>query len=143
MDFWLGRWQVSFAGPGDERITGSNTITKHGGRIFELFVAPDEDGQYVGASVTRHNRERDVWTQEYWDNHGYRAWYEGNWRGDRFILDITGRGGQPAGTKRPVWRDIDADSLTWDNEHTSDGGRTWSSTWTIDYRRAPAAQSAG
>ncbi len=65
------------------------------------------------------------------------AWYEGAWQGDRFVLDLTGRGGHAAGTKRLVWRDIAADSLAWDNEQTGDGGRTWTSTWTIQYRRLP------
>ena len=137
MDFWIGRWEVSFAGPDGERITGSNTVAEHGGRIYELFVAPDEGGYYVGASVTRFNSRRDVWTQEYWDNQGYRAWYEGAWQGDRFILDITGRGGHKTGSKRLVWRDIAADRLMWDNEQTLDRGRTWATTWTIEYRRVP------
>jgi hypothetical protein len=139
MEFWLGRWEVTFAAPDGELVTGSNTVSEHEGRIYELFVVPDEGSHYVGASVTRFDQARGVWAQEYWDNHDYRAWYEGNWQDDRFILDLTGRGGHPAGAKRLVWRDITADSLGWDNEQTDDGGRTWASTWTIQYRRLPRA----
>jgi hypothetical protein len=143
MDFWLGRWDISFAGDGEERVTGSNTVTQHGGRIFELFVAPDGAAHYVGASVTRHDRTRDVWVQEYWDNQGYRAWYEGSWQQERFVLDLTSRGGHAAGSKRLVWRDITGDSLMWDNEQTADGGRTWASTWTIAYRRSDTSGRQG
>lgn len=141
MNFWLGRWEVTFEGPSGERTTGSNTVSEHQGRIFELFVAPDEGGHYVGASVTRHHRARGLWVQEYWDNRGYRAWYEGDWNGDRFVLQITGRGGHSAASKRLVWRDIEADTLVWDNEQSTDGGRTWASTWTIEYRRAPGGET--
>lgn len=138
MNFWVGRWTVSFAGPDGETITGSNTVSEHEGRIYELFVAPDEDTQYVGASVTKRDKSRGLWLQEYWDNQGYRAWYEGGWQGDRFILDITGCGGHVAGSKRLVWRDIGEHSLMWDNERLAEGG-TWVSTWTIAYRRSVVA----
>jgi hypothetical protein len=134
MDFWLGHWEVTFTSDGKE-TAGTNTISKHAGRIFELFTAPDGEDVYVGASITRHDRQRGIWVQEYWDNQGYRAWYEGGWQGDRFILDIAGRGGHEAGTKRLVWRDITDDALMWDNEQTKDGGKTWSSTWTIAYKK--------
>ena len=137
MEFWLGRSEVAFAGSGGEQVAGTNTVSEHEGRIYELFVVPDDDTYYVGASVTSFDAARGVWAQEYWDNSGYRAWYEGAWQGDQFILDLTGRGGHAAGTKRLVWRDIAPDSLAWDNEQTDDGGRTWASTWTIQYRRLP------
>ncbi len=137
MDFWLGRWEVTFAGAGGETITGRNTVSRNRGRVFELFVASDEGNQYVGASITRHERARGLWIQEYWDSQEYRAWYQGGWEGDRFILVVTERGGQQGGTKRLVWRHITAHALTWDNQQTSDGGRTWTSTWTIEYRRLP------
>jgi hypothetical protein len=138
VNFWLGRWAVTFAGANGEPVTGRNTVSEHEGRIYELFVAPDDGDQYVGASVTHHDRDRGTWMQEYWDNQGYRAWYEGGWQNDRFILEVTGRGGQAAGSKRLVWRDITRDALRWENEHTTDGGRTWASTWTIEYRRLPS-----
>lgn len=140
MDFWIGRWQVSFVTDG-KATTGTNTVSKHGGRIYELFTAPDGADVYVGASVTRHDRQRGVWAQEYWDNQGFRAWYEGAWQGDRFIIDLTARGGHDAGTKRLVWRDISENSLMWDNEQTLDRGETWSSIWTIAYTRAEASSA--
>jgi hypothetical protein len=142
MDFWLGRWEVSFAGPDGAVISGTNTVSKHRGRIYELFVVPDEGGHYVGASVTRRDVGSGLWVQEYWDNQGYRAWYEGGWKDDGFILEITARGGHEAGAKRLVWRDVGADALRWDNEQSTDGGRTWTSTWSIEYRRAAVAPSA-
>jgi hypothetical protein len=39
MDFWLGHWEVTFTSDG-KKTAGTNTISKHAGRIFELFTAP-------------------------------------------------------------------------------------------------------
>ncbi len=41
--------------------------------------------------------------------------------------------------KRMVFSEIEADTFDWRWERSTDGGVTWESLWTIDYRRADGA----
>ena len=114
---------------------GSNVVLNHDQRIRELFEGPATPRRYVGASVSEWRPSSSVWHQEYWDNSGYHAFFQGGWRGDRFILDQL-QGEVPSALRRRlVWHAIQKDALLWDYEASEDGGRTWASTWHMAYSR--------
>jgi hypothetical protein len=104
-------------------------------RIRELFEGPSKPRRYVGASVSEWNFGSSVWQQEYWDNTGYHAFFRGGWRGDRFILDQVRDKPAPNIRRRLIWITVTDDTLLWDYELSKDGGRTWASTWHIEYQR--------
>lgn len=77
-----------------------------------------------------------AWEQEYWDNTGYHAYFRGAGRADgSFVLDQVRGGGLDAGPRRLRWHAITPDAFLWDYELSTDGGRTWQSTWRIEYSR--------
>ena len=139
MAFWIGRWATSWRDPDGARRTGSNVVVELEGSVRELFEGPGSPHRYVGVSLSTWNDRGRTWQQEYWDNAGYHAFFEGGWRpggeGDRFILDLVRGGGQDPGQRRLVWHGIEPDRLLWDYERSEDGGASWTSTWRIKYRR--------
>jgi len=104
-------------------------------RIHELFEGPATPRRYVGASVSEWSRRSMAWHQEYWDNSGYHAFFQGGWRGDRFILDQIGGEKRPSHRRRLVWHAIENDALLWDYEASEDGGLSWATTWHMAYSR--------
>jgi hypothetical protein len=136
LDFWLGDWEVSWDAEG-ARQTGTNSISRVGDTIRELFNAP-ADG-YIGASVSRWDVDGGVWLQDYWDNGGYTAIFRGTRSGDRMVLERTST--LDAGPlTRLVWSSILPDSITWDYERRREDG-AWESTWHISYNRRPTRSS--
>ena len=134
-DFWLGSWTTRWTDATGRSHVGSNVVLKFDRRIRELFEGPSRPHRYVGASVSEWKSSSSAWHQEYWDNSGYHAFFEGGRRGDRFILDQL-EGDVPSTLRRRlVWHAIKADELLWDYEASEDGGATWASTWHMAYSR--------
>lgn len=129
-DFWIGDWDVSWETEGEQRH-GTNTVSRVGNTIRELFRSPVDD--YIGASVSRWDADAGAWVQDYWDNQGYTAIFQGVRTGARMVLERTSTLGAGPLT-RLVWSDIGPDSLTWNYERQTEAGG-WESTWRIDYRR--------
>jgi hypothetical protein len=134
-DFWIGTWDVSWESDGT-RQTGTNSVSRVDESIRELFHAP-ADG-YIGASVSRWDKDASSWVQDYWDNNGYSAVFRGSLSDDRMVLERTSTPSVGALT-RLVWSDILEDSITWNYERRNDDG-TWESTWRILYTRRPATE---
>ena len=134
-DFWIGNWATRWKDAAGRSHKGSNVVLKIDQRIRELFEGPSRPRHYVGASVSEWNPASLAWNQEYWDNSGYHAFFQGGWRGDRFILDQLEGHVLPTLRRRLVWHAIRNDTLLWDYEATEDGGRTWASTWHVTYSR--------
>src|SRR6476661_7196908 len=124
-DFWIGNWSTRWKDANARNHRGTNVVLKLDQRIRELFEGPSKPRRYVGASVSDWSVGASVWQQEYWDNSGYHAFFEGGWQGDRFILDQVHGEPAPGVRRRLVWNAIKADSLLWDYELSEDGGRTW------------------
>jgi hypothetical protein len=134
-DFWIGNWATRWKDGGGRNHKGTNVVLKLEQRIRELFEGPSKPRRYVGASVSEWNFGSSLWQQEYWDNSGYHAFFNGGWRGDRFILDQVYGEPAPKVRRRLVWNSVKVDTLLWDYELSEDGGRTWASTWHIAYQR--------
>ena len=134
-DFWIGNWTTRWKDAAGRSHKGSNVVLALDRRIRELFEGPSKPRRYVGVSVSDWNVASSMWEQEYWDNTGYHEFFRGGRRGDRFVLDQVHREPDPKARRRLVWSRIKVDSLLWDYEWSEDGGRTWASSWHIDYRR--------
>jgi hypothetical protein len=134
-DFWIGNWTTRWTDAGGRRHSGTNVVIKLDQRIRELFEGPSKPRRYVGASISEWDLGSLTWRQDYWDNAGYHALFNGGWRGDRFILDQLYSAPAPEARHRLVWHDIKTHTLLWDYEASDDGGRTWASTWHIAYER--------
>jgi hypothetical protein len=132
-DFWLGTWDVTWDGEGGQVEAGINSVTRVDDTIRELFTAPDPAGAYIGASVSRWDADAECWRQDYWDNRGYSAIFQGSRSADRMILErIPGPG--PGPLTRLVWSDIAPAAILWNYERQNADG-SWESTWRIRYAR--------
>jgi hypothetical protein len=134
-DFWIGNWTTRWKDAGGRSHRGTNVVLKLDQSIRELFEGPSKPRRYVGVSISEWNSGSSTWRQEYWDNSGYRARFNGGWRGDRFILDQVYGDPAPATHHRLVWHSVKTDKLLWDYEVSNDGGLAWASTWHIAYER--------
>ena len=63
--------------------------------------------------------------------------FTGGWSDDRMILShtVTRKDGSTI-IQRMVFRDITADSLTWDWQASTDDGKSWKTNWQIFYKRS-------
>ena len=132
LDFWVGEWDLSYAGGGK----GRNRITKalDGCAVFEEFEgAPGTP--LNGRSFSVFDRTTKLWKQTWVDNTGAYLDFVGELVDGQVSFR---REGERAGRKiltRMIWSDVKADSLKWLWQSSGDGGKTWKTTWEIDYRR--------
>ena len=132
-DFWIGEWDVRWTDADGHPQSGSNSVRLVEGTIRELFCAPEPAGPYIGASVSRWDGEAGAWVQDYWDNRGYSAVFQGSFDGRLLVLERASHVETVAPT-RLVWSDIRTESITWNYERQTDSG-VWESTWRILYVR--------
>ncbi len=134
LDFWLGRWVVSWAGAGH----GTNTIRRvlNDQAIEESFDGSDESNSLEGRSLSVRDAADGRWRQTWVDSTGAYLDFVGAGVDGRISFQreaITG-----AGTilQRMVWLDVTTDAFRWQWQRSADGGATWDVVWEIDYRRA-------
>jgi hypothetical protein len=137
LDFWIGEWDATFAGPDGKPVKGRNRISK----ILDGCVVLEEfDGTpgtpLKGHSVSTFDRATKKWKQAWVDN---TASYL-DFVGDRDAGDMVfAREVERQGKKirmRMVFRDVKTDSFKWLWQRSDDEGKTWATQWEIDYRRA-------
>jgi hypothetical protein len=141
LDFWLGDWDVTWAGGGGtnrlSRILRDRVILEE----FEESTAADESGvsgagsPLVGRSWSVFDPDRRLWRQTWVDDQGsyfdlvgarVEGWFA-------FVRAAPERGERAR--QRMVFRDVEPDRLRWTWELSLDDGATWETRWEIDYRR--------
>jgi hypothetical protein len=135
LDFWVGDWELSYAGPKGEPAKSRNHITKtlDGCAILEEFTgAPGSklDGRSYSAYDRATKRWKQTWvdnTASYLDFDG--ATVDGNMA---FAREVTKDG--KTTYQRMVFRDVKPESLTWLWQSSPDG-KAWATQWEIAYRR--------
>jgi hypothetical protein len=134
LDFWLGRWLVSWSGGGH----GTNTIRRVLDErvIEETFEGRDGESVLMGRSLSVRDAVDGRWRQTWVDSTGAYL--------DLVGVDVDGRiafqretavAGVPM-LQRMVWLDVTGDALRWQWQRSKDAGATWEVAWEIDYRRA-------
>ncbi len=133
LDFWLGTWDVTWAGGGH----GTNTIRRilDDRVIEEAFEGSDADSRLIGRSLSVRDAADGRWRQTWVDSTGAYLDLVGVDADGRiaFIRDksVDGR----IVHDRMVWLDVTSDSFRWQWQRSTDGGTTWALSWEIDYRR--------
>jgi hypothetical protein len=140
-DFWIGEWEVRWTDADGVAQTGTNSVSRVGDTVRELFCAPEAGGPYIGASVSRWDDDADVWVQDYWDNRGYTAVFRGSSSSGQMVLEHTSDVVETAALTRLVWSDILDSSITWEYQRRTDAG-AWETTWRILYSRRESKDPA-
>lgn len=133
MDFWVGNWDVSWKGPFDEVQKGKNVVTseKNGCVIEENFDAAG----LLGNSLSIYHNHSKKWRQAWVDNQGGYFDLVGGPDDEGFQLTLV-RLSDKAPHLRMIWRNIEADSLDWHWQQSTDEGATWEDRWHLHYERA-------
>ena len=135
LDFWLGRWSVSWSGNG--RGTKEIRRALDDRIVVEQFDGRDDTSALAGMSISISRSEG--WRQIWMDSTGGYLEFDGV-EVDGRISFLT-RSALPEGSgerlQRMRWSDVTSDRLTWTWEASSDGAVSWQPLWVIDYERLP------
>jgi hypothetical protein len=136
LDFWVGEWELTYAGNDGKPAKSRNRITKvlDGCAILEEFSgAPGT--KLDGRSYSTFDRATRQWKQTWVDNTAaYLDFVGATDGGDRVFMREVERQGKRV-KQRMIFQDVKKDSLTWRWQRSDDGGTTWVTQWEIGYRR--------
>jgi hypothetical protein len=130
-DFWVGQWDASWEGG-----KGINNISKilGGCVVFEEFDATPSS-PLIGKSFSVYNIRTGKWHQTWVDNSGGYLDFSGNWQDDKMILSRSAEIKGVVTIQRMVWYNITDNKFDWNWEKSTDGGKTWTVSWKIQYTR--------
>jgi hypothetical protein len=144
-DFWIGTWDVNLRIQQDDASWRDSIRSEariypilRGKAVLELW----DSAPIKGFSLRHFDPAKDKWVL--WlnwpsNNRANTGSLEGTFRHGRgeFFSSST----RPDGTtsmSRYSFSDITADSLRWDDAFSSDGGKTWTNSWIMEFSRTAA-----
>ncbi len=136
LDFWVGHWELSWEDGDGQTGLGENVIERilDGKVIQENFKATSGKLQgFFGKSMSVFNPRNQTWRQAWTDNQGSYFSFLGATEGNKKVFKTT-----PCDDgliQRMVFYNITSNSLTWDWESSTDGGKNWTLQWRIYYKR--------
>lgn len=133
-DFWIGEWDAY--GPSGQK-GGTSKISL----ILDSCVILEEwtGGRgYAGKSFNAYNPKTKMWQQTWVDNRGGVTEYvNGSWEKNKMIL--TTRNEKRSDTSwlmlRMTFSKLEEDKVRQHGESSADGGKTWKTTFDLEYRR--------
>lgn len=139
-DFWVGEWNASWEESGGNTGRGTNHIEKtlDGTVIRENFrILEGGNKGFKGTSISVYQPRFERWKQAWADNNGGYYDFTGKLDGEKRIFQtaVTELEDGRQLTQRMVFYEITEDSMTWDWESSTDGGKTWTLNWRIFYER--------
>lgn len=138
LDFWVGEWALSWAGPNGQRRTGTNRITRdeYGTCVItEHFRSAD--GSLKGHSVSSYLAPAKAWRQTWVDDQGgYITLTGGPVSGQKHGFELESYLRQPGpALTRMIWEDVKADSLVWRWQKRAPADGPWQDVWVVNYTR--------
>lgn len=138
LDFWIGEWDVRGvkAAPGAPPSRSRIERVEDGCVIAEQFTSPNG---YSGRSLNAYDPRKRRWEQFWTDNKGGIHHYLGQARdGNMYYAarNVQFAGMSAPGTVRMTFFNLGPDKVRQLGEQSTDGGRTWSTTYDLTYTRA-------
>ncbi len=138
-DFWLGEWEafsVKGVKAGDSKVSlllDSCTI------LEEWTSASVQRGiRFAGKSFNSYNAAQKKW-QQYWvDNTGaITQYFNGRLEGDKMILETDNNRVSDSTwqLQRMTFYHLGPDKVRQHGENSADGGKTWVTSFDLEYRR--------
>jgi hypothetical protein len=133
-DFWIGEWEAF--GPkgkgGDSKIS----VILDSCVILEEWTSMQQG--YAGKSFNTYNKATKMWQQTWVDNKGGMTEYNNSvWEKDKMIVTTDNRQ-LPNGSwliQRMSFTKLSEDRVRQHGENSTDGGKTWTTTFDLEYRR--------
>lgn len=134
-DFWLGEWEAF--GPKGKK-GGDSKVERLLDSCVILENWTSAQAGYSGKSYNTFNTVTGKW-QQYWvDNKGgITEYFDGHAEKDKMILQ-TANLKQPDGSSlimRMTFSKLNEDKVRQHGENSVDGGKTWKTTFDLEYRR--------
>ncbi len=142
LDFWVGEWDVRPRGAAEGTRPSRSRIELIEDQcvVYEAYSNP---AGYSGRSFNAYQPEAKRWEQFWVDNKGARHHYVGEARDGNLYYEADGvRAGGPSSPPakvRMTFFNQGQDQVRQLGEQSTDGGRTWSVTYDLVYRRRPAS----
>jgi uncharacterized protein (TIGR02246 family) len=137
-DFWIGDWDVSSAvkpSQGPPALSRIELI-EDGCVIFETYRTA---GGYSGRSLNSYHPDKQHWEQFWTDNKGAIHHYVGRFQGGKLVYEADGvratSPSSPPAKARMTFFDQGRDQVRQLGEQSTDGGKTWTTTYDLVYRR--------
>jgi hypothetical protein len=146
LDFWLGEWDVRPRGAPESAPASRSRIELIEDQcvVYESYTNP---AGYSGRSFNAFQPDTKRWEQFWVDNTGARHHYVGQARDGNVYYEAEGvRAGGPSsppGKARMTFFNQGKDEVRQLGEQSTDGGKTWSVTYDLIYRRRPASVGSG
>jgi hypothetical protein len=139
LDFWIGDWDVSPTGkpvppkPSRSRIE----LSDDGCVVNETYTT--RPGGYTGRSLNAYDANQRRWEQFYVDNAGGVFLYLGHARDGNmyFEADFPPPGKTEPAKQKMTFFAQGHDQVRQLGEQSTDGGKTWTVTYDLTYRRRP------
>ena len=133
-DFWIGEWEAY--GPkgkgGDSKIS----LILDSCVILEEWTGAQQG--YAGKSFNTYNKATKMWQQTWVDNKGGITEYKNSvWEKDKMIVTTDNRQ-LPNGSwsmQRMTFTKLSEDKVRQHGENSIDGGKTWTTSFDLEYRR--------
>ncbi|MEO7744274.1 MAG: DUF1579 family protein [Usitatibacter sp.] len=136
LDFWLGEWELTYAGPNNAVAKSRNRVTKimDGCAVLEQFEG-SPGTKLNGHSVSIFDRATKRWKQTWVDNTASYLDFNGGLADGKMTFTREAERQGKKVRQRKVFQDIRPDALKWLWQASPDGGATWTTQWEIDYKR--------
>jgi hypothetical protein len=141
-DFWVGDWNAKWKNKDGTDGRGRNVITKAlDGKVLEENFEAEGTAKVPGLKGKSLSvlEKGGTWRQTWADNQGGFIVLAAQVDGEKKMFVTAGK----ESFQRMVFSNIKKDSFTWDWESTTDGGKTWSLAWRIEYERRPEEKKPG
>ncbi len=141
LDFWIGNWDLEWTNSDGSKGTGKNKIYRVLGDkvIQENFSQTNvEEGQaFIGKSWSVYNPIKKTWNQTWVDNAGAYLDFESGLENGApvFQRSFVSQKGKKV-MQRMVFTEIKEDSFNWSWENSLDEGKSWNTSWAIQYKRS-------
>lgn len=135
-DFWIGQWSLTWDDGKGGTATGTNVIEKILGSCVISENFEDPGSGFAGKSYSLFDQKSGSWKQTWVDNAGSYLDFDGRFADGTMILarSLKTKDGKEI-IQRMVWYNILPNSLDWNWEASTDGGKTWKLNWKIHYDR--------
>jgi hypothetical protein len=148
-DFLIGEWDVHHRRllPDGSRWvqfdgTCSNRSLMEGRANMEEYVLPAPTGTYRAVALRSYDPATRQWAIRWFDQRYPRTPIDppdqGVFQGGKGTFESEAELEGVRVRNRLSWSDITAASAHWEQAQSRDGGQTWSTNWTMDFRRRKA-----